>query len=174
MGASFVYGVTCISLPCLAWLVINSDFHIYIPFLELDYKPWRLFMVVCGCLSLICFVVMIFLPESPKFVLLQGDETKAIEILKKIYSINTGNDPKLYNVTGLIQDAEFKQNQIKLCPHKSISMIKSMWNQTFPLFMKPHLKNTMIACAMQFGILTTCNGKHQHFNIIQHSCTKSF
>ena len=175
MGASFVFGVTCISLPCLAYLVINSGFHIYVPFLDLDYKSWRLFLVVCGFPSLICFVVMLFLPESPKFIFSQGDEENTIKILEKVYSINSGKNPKHYNVTALIQDAEFKQNSLKASTHhKSTNLLKSMWNQTSPLFMKPHLKNTMIACAMQFGIFTTSNGKHQYLNGIEpivHSCT---
>ena len=159
MGASFVYGIFCIFLPILAGLVINSNLQFHIPYLELDYKPWRLFMAVCGLPNLICFLMMMYLPESPKYYFSQGDEKKAIVVLKKIYCSNTGKDPKLYNVTGLIQDAEFKQNLLKVSTHKSTNLLKSMWNQTSPLFMKPHLKNTMIACAMQFGIFTTCNGR---------------
>lgn len=158
MGASFVFGVTCISLPCLAYLVINSDFSIKIPYLELDYKSWRLFLVVCGLPSIICFVVMLFLPESPKFIFSQGDEKNTIKILEKIYRINTGKDPKIYNVTALIQDSDFKQKHLTLSSHKTSSLLRSMWNQTSPLFKKPHLKNTMIACAMQFGTFTTSNG----------------
>ena len=159
MGASFVFGVTCIALPCLAWLVINSEFSVYIPYLDLIYKPWRLFLIVCGLPSIICFMVIYFLPESPKFVLSQGDEEKTLKILREVYSINTGKDSKFYNVSGLIQDLEFRKQQSNISAHKSTGLLKSMWKQTSPLFAKPHLKNTLIACAMQFGIFTTSNGK---------------
>lgn len=122
-------------------------------------------MAVCGLPSIICFVLTFFLPESPKFEFTQGNEVKAIEILRKIYQINTGKDPKFYKVTGLIKDTENIQNQWKLSSNESTGLLKSMWNQSLPLIKKPHLKNTMIACAMQFGIFTTCNGRLWYFNI---------
>lgn len=67
-SAAFVFGVVCLAMPLLAFVVLNQDWQFYIPMIELYYKPWRFFMVVCGSLSAVCGVCFFFLPESPKFV----------------------------------------------------------------------------------------------------------
>lgn len=38
-----------------------------------------------------------------------------------------------------------------------------MWAQTAPIFMTPHLRNTVIACTLQFGIFATSNGMYMWF-----------
>lgn len=73
MVASVLFAVFCLLLPILAWLTINQQwsFIISLPLMEVVYKPWRLFLVVCGLPSLICGLTMIFMPESPKFTFSQ-------------------------------------------------------------------------------------------------------
>lgn len=68
MGAAFVFGILCFFLPLLAFIVLNQEWQFYIAFIDVYYKPWRLFIAVCGSLSAVCGVCLIFLPESPKFV----------------------------------------------------------------------------------------------------------
>lgn len=71
MWASFVFGIACLCLPVLAFFVINQDWQIYISFLDLIYKPWRLFFIVCGLPSLLCGLGLLMVPESPKFTFSQ-------------------------------------------------------------------------------------------------------
>jgi MFS transporter, VNT family, synaptic vesicle glycoprotein 2 len=68
MGAAFVFGVFCLCLPLLAFIVLNQEWEIYIAVIDVYYKPWRFFIAVCGSLSAICGICLFFLPESPKFV----------------------------------------------------------------------------------------------------------
>lgn len=68
MGAAFVFGMFCLSLPLLAFVVLNQEWQIYIQIIDLHYKPWRFFIVVCGSLSALCGICFFFLPESPKFI----------------------------------------------------------------------------------------------------------
>jgi MFS transporter, VNT family, synaptic vesicle glycoprotein 2 len=118
-----------------------------------------LFIVCCGSLSVISGVCFIFLPESPKFVFSKGNSTKALEILKRVYKINTGLDDKNYNVKEISADDE-DQNESFEEPHGNfiVSLLKSMWRQTAPLFQKSHLKNTFNLCTIQFLIFITSNG----------------
>lgn len=49
--------------------------------------------------SLIASVSFYYLPESPKFLLSHGQENEALEVLKEIYSTNTGKSKDTYPVS---------------------------------------------------------------------------
>lgn len=68
MGAAFVFGMFSLCLPLLAFVILNQEWKIYIAMIDVDYKPWRFFIAVCGSLSALCGICFYFLPESPKFV----------------------------------------------------------------------------------------------------------
>lgn len=91
MGASVIFGLGCMLLPILGWLVINQEWEFLIPVIGTLFKPWRLFMIVCGLPSLFCALVLLKIPESPKFILSQGDQERTIIILNKIHSLNNGS-----------------------------------------------------------------------------------
>jgi VNT family MFS transporter (synaptic vesicle glycoprotein 2) len=108
---------------------------------------------MCGVPSVISAVLMIiFIPESPKFTYAQGDEIRTLNILKRIYTCNTGRAD--FKVTSLIKDKEFEDASNP----RNCSFFKFMWSQTAPLFRHPHLRNMMTACFLQFGICVACNG----------------
>lgn len=177
LPAAFVFGVICLCLPLLAFVVLNQDWEIYIAVIDLYYKPWRLFLVICGLLSAICGTCMFFLPESPKFVftsvslivqresdrlmgLLQGDEAKTLKILEKIYRINNCSGDG-YNVNEILKDSDYTDAVNQLTARQEccfFETFKLMWKQTAPLFQGQLLKNTLIACSVQFMIFVTSNG----------------
>lgn len=89
------------------------------------------------------------MPESPKFILSQGKSDEAIQILKRIYSVNTRNNKKEeFNVELIPETVEE--------PNKGI--LSLIWSQTAPLFKAPHLQTTTIACILQFWIFVTSEG----------------
>lgn len=47
--------------------------------------------------ALSAILLVLFVPESPKFTYSQGDENKTLKILQKIYICNTGNSALDYN-----------------------------------------------------------------------------
>lgn len=67
MAASFVYGVSCNYMPALGFLLVNQTYRFSIPLLDIEYKPWRMYILCCGLPGFICAVILAFLPESPKF-----------------------------------------------------------------------------------------------------------
>lgn len=99
MGAAFIFGLGAMLMPAIAWLFINQEWRLELPFLGITYKPWRLFMVICGIPGLICGLSLFKIPESPKYLLSMGQEEKALDILKGIYRINTGNSKDSYPVS---------------------------------------------------------------------------
>jgi len=63
------------------------------------YNSWRIFLLVCSVPSFVVAILLIFLPESPKFLLSQGDHEGALNIFRRIYHINTGREHDLYPVS---------------------------------------------------------------------------
>lgn len=142
-------------LPLIAMLIINQEWIITIDFMNMEYKPWRLFVLSCGSLSLISGLCFVFLPESPKFVYTSGDKKRALEILKRVYKFNTGKSVDEYKVKEIVMDAD-KTGDIVY--DKDSSIWQQMWNQTAPLFQKVHLRNTLLLCTIQFLIFVNSSG----------------
>lgn len=68
MAASFIYGFACNYLPMLGFLILNRTFRFHIPLFDIEFKPWRLYLLLCGLPSLVsAIILLIYIPESPKF-----------------------------------------------------------------------------------------------------------
>lgn len=166
MCASVIFGLFCILLPGIAWLVINQTWQIYVPIIDIWFKPWKLFLVVCGTPGLLCSLAFFFLPESPKFVMGQGNQERTLEILEIMNRWNNGGSrASPLQIAEIYEEMEaIEHRRKKLENSKSkFALLKSIWAQTAPLFMPPHLKTTFLACFLQFGILVTSNGMYMWF-----------
>ncbi|KAG4075533.1 hypothetical protein HA402_003358 [Bradysia odoriphaga] len=169
MYASVIFGLTCISLPLMAWLVINQQWQFYIPVIDVVFKPWRLFLIVCGLPSFICALALIKVPESPRFHLAQGRQLDTIETLQFMHRMNNGKNVERLHIDRIVEDVDvvtttkidFKEETSKIG-----RILHSMRVQTLPLFMGPHLRKTLIACAIQFGIFASSNGMYMFFPLI--------
>lgn len=165
MCAAVIFGIFCILLPVIAWLVINQEWSFYIPLLDVVFKPWRFFLVVCSLPSLICFLAMLVLPESPKYTLGQGHQMDTIQILEKINRWNNGKNAPPLGVFEIIEEDEVvelrkKQEELK---NGRFAILRSMWAQTAPLFKSPYLKTTFLACTIQFGFFSVSHGMYMWF-----------
>lgn len=78
----------------------------------------------------------------------QGKEAEALKVLAKVFSVNTGRSESEYPVTSII----WMENRGAVHHEKNEGMLKSMWQQTVPLFMKPYLLKTLMVCYMQFAL----------------------
>ncbi|XP_037044113.1 synaptic vesicle glycoprotein 2B-like isoform X4 [Bradysia coprophila] len=153
MLGSFTFGFFCYYNPIFASIIINQDWTFYIEPIDLVFKPWRLFMIVCAIPSVLCGCVMLFMPESPKFTFSQGNEQETLKILQNVYSCNTGKPAESFDVSSLAKDGEFKDQKVK-----QTNLFNFMWTQTVPLFKHPHLRNTLTVCFIQFCIFNSSNG----------------
>lgn len=168
MYASVIFGIFTILLPGIAWLVINQEWSLPIPFFDFVYKPWRLYIVVCAIPSLLCLLVLLFLPESPKFVLGQGNQVEAISILEQINRWNNGTAAEPLNIREIYDEtASADQNR-----ERPKSLWASVWIQTAPLFMKPYLKTTILISVIQFVVFAVSHGMYMWFpNILNRIAT---
>lgn len=159
MGSSVISGFVCILLPLVAYIVINQDWHFDVPLIDVMYKPWRLFLVLCSFPAVTSFVIFMFLPESPKFVLSQGKPAEAYQILQKMNRVNNGKNATLAEFE-ILEEPESIENRQRSCDIKNAKfpLLTSIWNQTVPLFKPPHLFSTVLICIIQFSIFYTSQG----------------
>lgn len=143
-------------MPTFAILTMNHDWSFNIDLIGIIYKPWRLFLFICGVPNLMCALVLIFvIPESPKFTYAQGDEAKTMEIFRKMYQMNTGNLAEIFELTKFTQNEEVKEN---VDGRDTENFFKRMWTQTALLFKGSHRRNVLTACFIQFTLCNVSNG----------------
>lgn len=166
MFGSVVFGIACVIMPLVGWLILNDTWELPLPLLGFTFRPWRLFMLAIGCPSLLCGIALIFLPESPNFVLSLGKQSDTVAILQWMF-LKNGGDPKAVPQIGTIceesESIELRERRESLVGHGVGAICSSMWSQTVPLFRGTYLRSTLVASAMQFGNLINANGMYMFF-----------
>lgn len=69
MAASVIFATACNLVPVVVWAVMNQEWKLRIPLLNITYGPWRSYIVTCALPGLISHLMLYFVPESPKFVI---------------------------------------------------------------------------------------------------------
>lgn len=154
----------CMLMPLTAWVMINQDWEFEVPLIDIVYKPWRLYLIACSLPEIFIGLILVFLPESPKFVLGQGNNDKAYEILQQMNRWNNGKHSSLESFK-LIEEPESIENRQRIlnCKNSRFPLLKSIWIQTAPLFKPPYLFSTVLICTIQFGTYATYNGLFMFF-----------
>uniref|UniRef100_A0A1B6M7R8 Major facilitator superfamily (MFS) profile domain-containing protein n=1 Tax=Graphocephala atropunctata TaxID=36148 RepID=A0A1B6M7R8_9HEMI len=129
----------------IGWLILGGKWAVDLYLLT--FTPWRLFYLLCCLPSLLVTILLLFTPESPKFLLAKNNNENALKVLQKIYSYNTGNEAEDYPVLSVTMDAD----EVSMDPPKETAgMLRHILDQTLPLFKYPHLKNTALCTALSF------------------------
>lgn len=124
--------------------------------------------------SFLVAVFLFYLPESPKFLIMQGRQEKALNILQSIYAINTGRAKECYPVKELLVDEKFNlaiittatgasekslnencNNAIQVIDDvkkkgKYSTMFSNIADNSKGLFMSPILKFTIVSISINF------------------------
>jgi MFS transporter, VNT family, synaptic vesicle glycoprotein 2 len=135
----------------MAWFIIPSRIGFYSP--EFVYNSWRIFLIVCALPSFLVAVLLLYLPESPKFLLSCGRFEEALAILRGIYVTNTGKDPSTYPVKELLIDDSLRaelEDVKKPIKNKYKRMIVDIIENSAQLFKNPILKFTLISITINF------------------------
>jgi len=86
----------------LAWGILPLTFEYDSS--NFRFNSWRMFTVVCEIPSLLTAVALLFLPESPRYLLSQGEEQAALEVLRRVFSVNTGQPESMFPFDSLMLD----------------------------------------------------------------------
>lgn len=164
MGAAAIFCISYITAPMMAWAVINQNWQFHVPIIDVMYKPWRLYFIICSSPEIIAALVLLFVPESPKFVLGQGHKMEAYKILEKINRWNNGQKSTL-ELFEIVEENESIENRQRIldCKQSRFPLLKSIWIQTAPLFKPPHFYSIVLVCTIQFCTYITCNGLFMFF-----------
>lgn len=156
-----------ILLPLIAWIIIPYNINIHIQSIGFKFHSWNLFVAICALPSILIAIWLFFFPESPKFLIENGDTDEALEVLKHIFHVNTGRPHNDYPIKSL-KEKNISPNQSLLNPQeqqqqqpnlRTLSIRKpkhlkilfvEIYEQSKTLCRAPHLKNTILTCAIQF------------------------
>lgn len=76
--------------------IVPMDWHGHI--FNIDFKPWRLYIICNSLVNLMNGIVFALMPESPKFLLITNQKEKALGVLRRVYAFNTGQ-PQEVNIS---------------------------------------------------------------------------
>ena len=144
-GLATFWMVGNISVAGLAWLISPADIGTSADS-DFIYNSWRIFVAICGLPALAVCLALLFMPESPRFLLSKGLENEALKVFQMIFRQNTGavygSD---YPVTRLRVDRPriYDSNAGKL---------SEILKNTFALFDKPLFWVTIMMLYINFSI----------------------
>ncbi|XP_052749525.1 synaptic vesicle 2-related protein-like isoform X3 [Galleria mellonella] len=124
------------------YLIMKLDFSFQ--FLAIVYRPWRLLTQVMALPLGLGALMLYFYSESPKFLANVGRNEESIDVLKRIYVKNGGDEKdfpvkEIYLLDGSTEEVgEFS--------------LRSLWTQIAPLFKPPLLTRTILLYYLTFVI----------------------
>ncbi|XP_026317974.1 synaptic vesicle glycoprotein 2C-like, partial [Hyposmocoma kahamanoa] len=118
----------------MAYLLLRLDFELFIPYLSISFRPWRLYALLLSVPLGLGTFLLLFLYESPKFLASRRDTEQALRVMRTMYRINGGNEDT-YPVKTLKVPANEESTKD--------SFWSSIVNQTVPLFKPPLLWRTI-------------------------------
>lgn len=179
MMVGIFYSVANVLLPSLAWAIIPQsgwDFTLFDG--KLAIHSWQIFMAVCCLPSLLSGACCMFFPESPKFLMAKGRNAQAMAVFRTLYALNNGRNREDYPIKELVDETAAKNDgtiqkhqKQELGMAAKVSGLQSFLAQMKSMFGREHLKNSLLAYSIQFGILFGLNTFRlwvpQLFTIIQ-------
>jgi len=137
-----------ITVAGLAWAIIPNKLGIDNPEAEGGFKfnSWRIFVAICGLPAALVTVALVFLPESPKFLLSKGREGDALKVFRKIFMQNTGKHASDYPINHI---------KVETRPDSTGDTginFNLILSNTFELFKKPLLWVTLMMLYINFSI----------------------
>ncbi|XP_070062832.1 synaptic vesicle glycoprotein 2C isoform X2 [Drosophila virilis] len=143
--------VTAIYVPATAWAILSSDWSIHI-LGDFIFRPWRLIMLFSLLPGVIGGLLLIYYPESPKFLLSENKEHQALIAVDWISKFNRGLPiTRVLNCNEFTLKPEIQYEENVLSNHKGWHILTNIARATRPLFQKPHglnfvLCNLAIVC----------------------------
>ncbi|XP_075156399.1 niacin transporter NiaP [Haematobia irritans] len=145
-------------LPTLATFIIPLQIETVI--FGMKFSSWRVLIITNCVLSLLALCGLFMMPETPKYILVQGNDDGALEILRWMFVKNTGRSVAEYPVRRITLQSG-GANLANISGVKDA--IKMVWNQTAPLFYRERCLHTLNICIIQFVALGIAQGLFMWF-----------
>ncbi|XP_039445947.1 synaptic vesicle glycoprotein 2B-like [Culex pipiens pallens] len=151
--ASVMISFGVVYVAVVSWWTLSYDWRFTLTD-TFSYRPWRLLFILCTIPGMLAGVTLCLLPESPKFLLSQNRPAEALQVLRSLHRINSG-DACAYEVIKLVPEVD--GNLTKVAGWSGV--LASMKDQTIPLLKMPYLKNFVICCTncvVAFSVYSLC------------------
>ncbi|XP_060524588.1 synaptic vesicle glycoprotein 2B-like [Cylas formicarius] len=146
-------------LPLIAWALLPQDLDFSV--IGLDFHSWNVFLFVTAVPALLNAAIFAFLPESPKFLMMCGENEKALKVFETVYRVNTGLPADTFPVKRLVDETKLNENAQhggKVTAHRTKAQaLKEGFQQIRPLFFPPHLFRMMLVCVVTLCIASSVN-----------------
>ncbi|KAF6206274.1 hypothetical protein GE061_017503 [Apolygus lucorum] len=139
-------------LPALAIFLIPLTFK-WDVFGYFTFSSWRVVILLASVPPSVGALSLSMVKESPKYLLSKGFKQEALDVIKHIYSVNTGRPTSEFPIQKSIR---LDPGEIDASEDENRSF-KRVWTQTVLLFQKPLLKFTVNSCFIQAGLVGACN-----------------
>ncbi|KAF5299450.1 hypothetical protein FQR65_LT01030 [Abscondita terminalis] len=143
----------------LAWLIFTDKINIPIFDSYIVIRSWNVFLFVCSIPSFMASIIYFMMPESPKYLMSMGKNKEALQVFRKVYSVNTGLSPDTYPVRVLVEEKPEEKNTVGDAPEKEscAEPFKSGWHEITRLFKPPYVAQAILVLIIHFGYLLGLN-----------------
>ncbi|XP_076241960.1 synaptic vesicle glycoprotein 2B isoform X2 [Calliopsis andreniformis] len=138
----------------LAWVVVPTTGEMVVLENKEHFSAWHRFLLLC-CLPALCSTIgLIFIPESPRYLVEAGRDVEAMMVYQKIYKKNNarkGAAGAQYQLSELELPTKRPRGLAPPSPTNHTSVladimysIEMFWNSFVELFVSPHLRVTIV------------------------------
>ncbi|XP_073952784.1 synaptic vesicle glycoprotein 2C-like [Choristoneura fumiferana] len=153
----------CILLPGIAWLIIQDPRFRWADTEAFKYTEWRVFVAACGIPSLLVVLMLLPFPESPRFLLHVNKPEQALQVLQKIFVVNTRLNAKDFPVESMISAGEGDEEEEIVAADNNGNETKAplTWKQRWQNFWirkkmlttQPFIGLLVLCCFVDFGLM---------------------
>ncbi|XP_015602591.1 synaptic vesicle glycoprotein 2B isoform X1 [Cephus cinctus] len=151
VGAGALGGVYA---ALLAWAMVPTTGEMVVLENKEHFSAWHRFLLLC-CLPALCATVgLVFLPESPRYLIEAGRDVEAMMVYQRIYKRNNarkGATGAQYQLSELELPSKRPRGLAPPSPTSHASVladimysIEMFWNSFLELFSTPHLRVTVV------------------------------
>ncbi|XP_049885622.1 synaptic vesicle glycoprotein 2B-like [Pectinophora gossypiella] len=149
VGYAAFMSISIIITSLIAWAILPMALQFVVIEGYIEIHSWNIYLCVSAGWGLLAAIMYWNLPESPKFLLSHGQEKEALQVLQRIYHVNTGKDEDTFTIKSLNVSGVLK-------PTKEVSVSKQITNALFEtkeLFRAPLLCKLILFSTITFVAL---------------------
>ncbi|CAH1635470.1 unnamed protein product [Spodoptera littoralis] len=152
-----------ILLPGIAFLIIpDPRFNLTALGADFQYTSWRVFVAACGIPSLLVVLLLIPFPESPRYLLYANRAEQALQVLQRIFVVNTKLSEKDFPVESMISAYEGEEEEVvsadnngneTKAPLTWAQRWDAFWVRKKMLVTPPYIGLLILCCFVDFGLM---------------------
>ncbi|CAH0673774.1 unnamed protein product [Spodoptera exigua] len=152
-----------ILLPGIAFLIIpDPRFNLTALGADFQYTSWRVFVAACGIPSLLVVLLLIPFPESPRYLLYANRAEQALQVLQRIFVVNTKLSEKDFPVESMISAYEGEEEEVVSADNNGNETKAPLtWGQRWDAFWvrkkmlvtPPYIGLLILCCFVDFGLM---------------------